>query len=281
MRPRTKRRIAKTFKSIFIYAVLIVAVIGAIFPVLWAVSTSLKVPTNIATFPPQWIPNPITLAHYDLTLPSMARYIINNVIVAAGTIVLTLLIASHGGYAAARSDFPLKNTLLFIILSTMMIPGIAVLIPLYMVASKLNLLDTHSVLIIIFSAWQIPLVLWLLKGFFETIPVELEEAAMIDGCSQLGAMYRISMPLIRPGLAAAAIVVFVYVWNEFIIALTLTTSDKARMITVGLYYYLTAYGIEWGKLMSAVVLALIPVMVLFLILQRQFIQGLVAGARKG
>lgn len=271
----------KILKTTLIYFILIVASFVSVFPIVWALSTSLKIQPNIATFPPQWIPDPITLEHYAQTIGSMSRYLVNNIIVAAGTILVTLVVASHSAYAAARADFPFKNLILFIILCTMMIPGIAILIPLYVVASKLKLLNTYTVLVIIFSAWQIPMALWLMKGFFETIPVELEEAAMIDGCSRLGALYRIAMPLVRPGMAAAAMVVFIYVWNEFIIALTMVTSDKARMVTVGLYYYLTAYGIEWGKLMAAVVLALLPIIVLFLILQKQFIQGLVSGARKG
>ncbi|MCI0528762.1 MAG: carbohydrate ABC transporter permease, partial [Nitrospira sp.] len=144
-----------------------------------------------------------------------------------------------------------------------------------------GLLDTYWALILVYTAWQIPTVLWLMRGFFEAIPRELEEAALIDGCSRFQAFYRIIWPLTRPGLAAAAVIVFVNIWNEFIIALTLTTSDDKRLIPVGLYYYIGAYGIEWGKLMAAVCIALLPIIVLFVFLQRSFIKGLSSGSIKG
>ena len=277
----SNRRLISGIRQTIVYCVLLVACFVSIFPIAWAVSTSFKIPPDIARFPPEWIPDPITFEHYEQTVGSMSRYLINNLIVAIGSITVTLVIAVHAAYAAARADFPFKGMILFLILCTMMIPGIAVLIPLYIVASSLGLLNTYTVFILIFSAWQIPMALWLLKGFFETIPSELEEAAMIDGYGRLGAFYRVALPLVRPGLAAAAIVVFVFVWNEFIISLTMVTKDSYRLVTVGLYYYLTAYGIEWGKLMSAVVMALMPLLAAFLLLQKQFIRGLTAGAQKG
>lgn len=263
------------------YGLLLLASAVSLFPLLWALATSFKTTPNIASFPPQWVPDPVTLEHYRLVAEPMGRYIGNSLAVAALTILVTLLVASHGAYAAARSEFPWKRTILFLILATMMIPGIAVLIPLYIVAARLGLFDTYSVLVIIYGAWMIPMALWLLRGFFETLPRELEEAALMDGCSRLGTLYRIAMPLVLPGLSAVAIVVFIYVWNEFIIALSMTNAEHLRMVTVGVYYYITAYGIEWGKLTAAVCLALLPIISLFLILQRGFIRGLTSGATKG
>lgn len=123
--------------------------------------------------------------------------------------------------------------------------------------------------------------LWFLRGFFETIPRDLEDAAIMDGCSRLGVLYRVAAPLVLPGFAAVSIVVFIFVWNEFIIALSMTTSESKRVVTVGVYYYITAYGIEWGKLMAAVSLALAPVLIGFFILQKGFIHGMTAGATRG
>ncbi len=266
-----------------VYGILIAASLFAIFPIVWAILTSLKQEATIFLYPPQWLPSPLTLENYIHVLynSNMPRYFLNSLWVVFMTILLTLTLSSHGGYAAARFSFTGKNTLLFIILLTVMIPGIVVLIPLYLLATRVGLLDTYWVLILVYTAWQIPAVLWLMRGFFETIPRELEEAALMDGCSRLGAFYRIIWPLTRPGLAAAAVIVFVNVWNEFILAATLTTSDDKRLIPVGLYYYIGAYGIEWGKLMAAVCIALLPIILLFIFLQRSFIKGLSSGSVKG
>jgi ABC-type glycerol-3-phosphate transport system permease component len=270
-------------KSIGIYGTLMLTCAFTIFPILWGIATAFKDQGSIVSYPPMWLPHPVVANNYQMVLygSNMPRYFLNSLVVAFATVVFTLVVASHGGYAAARFKFPLKNLLLFVILATIMIPGIAVLVPLYMIASRVGLHDTYWCLIIIYSAWQVPTVLWLMRGFFESIPKELEEAALIDGCGHLQAFYRVIAPLTRPGLAAAAVVVFVFVWNEFIIALTMTASDNMRLISVGLYYYVSAFGVEWGKLMAAVSVALIPAVALFIILQRQFIQGLTSGATKG
>jgi len=278
-----RTKLSKRLEQIGVYGTLIAASLFAIFPIVWAVLTSLKQEASIFLYPPRWIPDPVTLENYAHVFYSshMPRYFLNSLFVVLMTILLSLTLSSHGGYAAARFAFKGKNALLFMILLTVMIPGIVVLIPLYMLATQVGLLDTYWALIFVYTAWQIPTVLWFMRGFFETIPQELEEAALIDGCSRLQAFYRIIWPLTRPGLAAAAIIVFVNVWNEFIIALTLTTSDAKRLVPIGLYYYIGAYGIEWGKLMAAVCMALIPVIVLFIFLQRSFIRGLSSGAIKG
>jgi len=283
MRSQPSRRPSTILESVAVYATLVLACIFAVFPILWALGTSLKTQADIVSYPPRWIPDPVTLQHYYqvATGSNMPRYFLNSTLVALATIVVTLVVASHGGYSAARFNFPLKNLALFVILTTVMIPGIAVLVPLYMIATRVGLHDTYLVLVLVYSAWQIPTVLWLMRGFFESIPKELEEAALIDGCSHLQAFYRVIAPLTQPGLAAAAIVVFVFVWNEFIIALTMTASDNVRMIPVGLYNYITAFGVEWGKLMAAVTVAILPAIILFIALQRRFIQGLTSGATKG
>ena len=281
-RPRRWRsRVRRIAGDTMVYSILVLAGAIAVFPVLWGVVTSLKTDRAIAAFPPRWIPDPATLEHYRQVAGAMGGYVLNTGLVAGLTILATIAVAAHGAYAAARADFPLKRFLLFVILATMMIPGVAVLVPLYVVASHLGLFNTWAVLVIIYSAWLIPMVLWLLRGFFESLPRELEDAAIIDGCSRLGVLYRISGPLVLPGLSASAIVVFIFVWNEFILALSMTSSEELRMVTVGVYYYITAYGIEWGKLMAAVCLALLPVLLVFVVLQKGFIQGMTSGATRG
>ena len=129
--------------------------------------------------------------------------------------------------------------------------------------------------------WQTPLVVWLIQGFLESVPTTLDHAAMVDGYSRLGALYKVVLPLSKPGLAASAIVVFVYAWNEFIMALTLTSGDDMRLAQVGLKYYISQFGIQWGELAAAVILSIIPVVLLFVFLQRWFVYGLTSGAMKG
>ena len=268
-------------KGFAVYGLLVLAAFVSIFPILWGVATSFKTDRAISAMPPQIVPDPVTLEHYREVVAPISRYMLNSGFVAGVTILLTLAIAAHGAYAAARGDFPLKRTIMLTILASMMIPGVAVLVPLYWLASRLDLFNTYTVLIMIYTAWMVPMALWFLRGFFETVPRDLDDAAIMDGCSKLGALYRVTMPLVVPGFAAVAIVIFIFVWNEFIIALSMTTSEDKRMVTVGVYYYITAYGIEWGKLMASVSLAMVPILSVFLLLQRGFIQGMTAGATRG
>jgi ABC-type glycerol-3-phosphate transport system permease component len=269
--------------QLVIYGLLGLAVLFALLPILWAVLTSIKPAGELVVYPPQWVPSRPTFAHYqDIFLNSnLGRYFLNSVLVSGLTILLTLILGTHAGYAASRGRFRGKTTLLFIILATIMIPGISVLVPLYMLAARMNLLDTYLVLVLIYTAWQVPTILWFMRGFFDAISPELEEAAEVDGCSRMQALYRVIVPLTQPGLAAATVLVFVYVWNEFIIALTMSATDSMRMIPVGLYFYISQFGVEWGKLMAAVTVAILPIIVLFVILQRRFVQGLTSGAIKG
>ncbi len=259
---------------------LLILAAAILLPILWGFATSLKLDQDIDTYPPQFIPSPATLTQYVAVLHAsdMTTYFRNSVIVVLFTVATTLLIASPAGYAAARFDFPGKNAILFTLLGTMMLPETVVLIPLYMMASRLGLHDTLAVLVLVYTAWRIPMVLWIMKGFFEAIPPEIEEAALVDGCSRLQVLYRVVAPISRPGLAAAGILIFVYAWNEFIISLTLTSSN--RLIPVGLYMYVTGYGIEWGKLLASAMVALIPAILWFLLLQRGLIRGLTSGAIK-
>jgi ABC-type glycerol-3-phosphate transport system permease component len=270
-------------RKVFVYALLICIAVVAVVPVLWGLTTALKPKNEVITYPPEWVPTHPTLRNFGVVLreTSMPRYFANSLFIGLGTVLLTLAVAAHAGYALARFRFPGKSVLAFGILATAMIPGISILVPLYALASKVKLYDGYSILILVCTAWQVPTVMWLLKGFFETVPRELDESALIDGCTRWSAFYRVILPLARPGMAAAALLAFVFVWNDFLIAFTLTVSDSRRVIAVGLYQYISQYGIEWGELMAAVILALLPVLIMFWALQRHFISGLTAGAMKG
>ncbi|OGB92237.1 MAG: hypothetical protein A3H39_19735 [candidate division NC10 bacterium RIFCSPLOWO2_02_FULL_66_22] len=270
-------------RRLAIYLGLVCVAAVAVLPILWGLSTALKTKGEVVTYPPRWIPNPPTLQNFAVVLqePAMPRHLGNSLLVGLCTIVVTLVVAAHAGYALARFSFPGRQALAFGILATAMIPGISILVPLYYLAAKAKIYDTYGILVAVYSAWQVPTTMWLMRGFFEAVPRELDDSALIDGCSRWGAFYRVILPLSQPGLAAAALLTFIFVWNDFLIAFTLTVSDSRRMIAVGLYQFVSQYGIEWGSLMAAVILALLPVMGLFLLLQRRFISGLTAGAMKG
>jgi multiple sugar transport system permease protein len=255
----------------------------SLFPILWALSTSLKSSSEAVAFPPTIIPHHVTFVHYVKVFAEseFARYLLNSAVVALSASICAVVIGVHAGYAAARYPFPAKRVLLFVILSTVMIPLVVVMVPVYILASKLGLVDTYAALIIVYTGWQLPPVVWFMRGFFEKIPKELGEAALVDGCGHLNALYRVILPTCLPGIAASMIIVFIWVWNEFIIALTLTTSDSMRLAPVGLYYYVGEYGIQWGALTAASIITIGPVIVFFSFLQRYLISGLTGGAVKG
>jgi multiple sugar transport system permease protein len=269
--------------SVATYAVLCLAVVLVLLPLAWALSTSLKSPTDVFASPPRWIPQAIDFSNYTrgLFTPKFLRYILNSVIVVAGALVVSVGLAVHAAYAVSRFKFRAKEALLFVVWSTVMIPGVSIIVPLYLLAVDLGIYDTLFVVVLAYSAWLVPTLIWLLRGFVDTIPYELEESAFVDGCGRLKAFYVVVLPLMRPGIAAAAVLVFVTIWNDFLLAFSLTLRDDHRLLQVGLYSFVTEMGIEWGPLMAATIGSTIPVVLAFALLQRYFIQGLTGGAVKG
>jgi ABC-type glycerol-3-phosphate transport system permease component len=278
--PKSRRTL---LKSIGLYALLAVLSAFSLGPILWGLATSFKPTTVINAYPPVWIPSPVTTEHYLRVIfgSNMLLYYRNSIIVFAGTVLISILVASHAAYASDRFEFRGKNAMLLGILCTMMIPSIAILVPLYMLVSSVGLNDTLLAMILIYSASLVPTCLWIMRGFFAAVPKSLDEAAMIDGCSRFQVFYRIVLPLTWPGISAVALVVFRFTWNEYIIATTISASDGTRTIPVGLYYFIAAFGIEWGVLMAAVMLALVPAVILFIFMQRKFVDGMTSGAVKG
>lgn len=270
-------------RVIAIYAVLCAAMIFTLLPIVWGISTSFKPSADVYARPPQWWPAQPTFENYRIAVfnERFLTYLTNTLWVVAITLIVSLTLAAHAAYAVARTRFIGRSTLMMIMWATIMIPGIAIIVPLYLLAVKVQLYNTLWSLILVYSAWLIPTLVWLLRGFVVGIPVELEEAARIDGCSSLGAFYRIVLPLIRPGLLAGSVLVFVMIWNEFLISYALTLSDENRLIQVGIYFFITDSGIEWGPLMAASVGSVLPIVVAYAIAQKAFIQGLTGGAVKG
>lgn len=264
------------------YTVLVLASAFALLPLAWGLSTSLKAPAEIAA-EPKWLPAGLYLGNYVEAFRSdkFLQYLFNSSLVLALTLVFSVALAAHAAYVVSRREFPGKSALMFLVWSTIMIPGVAVIVPLYLLSVKVYLYDTYAVLVLVYSSWLVPTLIWLLKGFIDAVPFELEESALIDGCGQLGAFYRVVFPLLKPGLAAGSVLVFVMVWNDFIIGYAVTLTDPHRMVQVGLYFFVTEVGISWGPLMAATMIALAPIVIAFGLLQRQFIQGIAGGSVKG
>jgi multiple sugar transport system permease protein len=283
MTARKRRRGPSRLENFLVCAALAAALAFALLPLLWGLSTSLKAQIDVHKFPPVWIPSPPTIANYADAVFDVrfGRYLVNTLIVVFASLVLSTALALHAAWATVRFRFAGREGILLVMWATIMVPGIAVIVPLYMASVDLGLYDTLASLVIVYSAWLVPTLVWLLRGFIAAIPYELEEAARIDGCSRIGAFWRVTMPLLRPGLLAAGVLVFVMVWNEFLIGYSLTLSDGNRMIQVGIYYFMTETGVEYGPLTAAAIASIAPIAVLYALLQRAFIQGLTGGAVKG
>jgi multiple sugar transport system permease protein len=278
----SKRKARSAAQAAVMLASLAVAAI-AVFPLLWGLSTALKPNAQILAYPPVWLPHPPTLESFSQVweqsnLPINFR---NSLWVTFASLVLSLVLAVHAAYGLARFSFRGKAALMVGLLATSMIPGVAILVPLYNLAVHTGLYNTHTAMIIVYAAWNVPMLVWLLKGFFESIPPELEEAALVDGCGRLKAFYLIVLPMSRPGLLAGSIMAMMFVWNDFLISFTLAISEQKRLLPVGLFTYISNYGVEWGQLMAATVIALLPIMIAFFVLQRFLVQGLMSGAVKG
>jgi len=263
--------------ALWMYVVVGLASLVAILPLAWLFVLSLDPTQGVASTSTE-----LSLRNYAAVVfdSFMGRYLVNTTIVAVLTVICTLISACLGAYAASRFRFPGRETVMVGLLIASMTPVIAVLVPLYAYAAKLQMLNTYHVRIIVFTAWQLPGTLWLIRAFLDAIPIELEEAALVDGCSRFGAFVKIVLPLLRPGLIAAGLIVFVYVWNEFIIAVSLASKQDMRLVSVGLYFYLSDFGVEWGKIAAGAIISILPPAILFFLLQRHLIHGLSAGAVK-
>ncbi|HWU40121.1 MAG TPA: carbohydrate ABC transporter permease, partial [Candidatus Acidoferrum sp.] len=249
---------------------------------LWALSTSLKMKDDVLLMPPKFLPWPLTLENYQGILTAgFPRYLLNSTIVAVCSVVVVVLVSVHAGYAAARYEFRGKSGMLFLILTGMAMGELSTVLPLYFFGTQLRILDTYGILILANSAFISPLAIWFLQGYFRSIPPQMEEAALLDGASRAGALYRIVLPSSLPGLVTVSLVSFVHSWNEFILALVLTSSGTMRTVPVGIHLYLTDYGVDWGSITAAGILSILPVVLLFLLLQRHFLRGLTAGATTG
>ncbi len=269
--------------AVLIYIILFAFIIVMIIPIFWGLLTSLKGTGEISRFPPTIFPDTLVITNYYkvLFLSNFGTYFKNSCIVTFLCVVISTVIAGHAAYAIARFHIKYKDRLMYAILMTSMVPAVALLIPLYIMSVKAGIYNTRLMLILVYTAWRTPMLTWILKGFFDSVPQAIEEAAMIDGCSRLRTFYTIVLPMSQPGIVSSALLTAVYVWNDFLVSFTFVTKEELRTVSVGLYSYITQYGVQWGELLSAVMITIIPIIILFVCLQRKFVDGMAAGAVKG
>ena len=276
-------------RRIFILVALAFFVIFSLAPFAWMVLSSFMFKAQLLT-DPFALPPHFTLDNYDRLFTSASdgigssnfiRSIINSLVVCTITTVIALVIGSVGGYAFARLRFPGKNVLLLFLLAIQFLPAVTVIIPMYMMGRAVHLLDSWWILIFAYTSFALPFALWILRGYFESIPRSLENAARVDGCSRLGAFLRVVLPLSAPGLAATAIFTFLNAWDEFFFALIFTDTYKAKTLPVALSEFTGRHTIDFGLLMSGGVVANILPVVIALSMQGYIVRGLTAGGVKG
>ncbi|TKJ44565.1 ABC transporter permease [Candidatus Aerophobetes bacterium Ae_b3b] len=270
---------AKVKKIIFL---LIAAVIFGVilFPPVVLFLTSIKTELDALSFPPKWIFKP-TLENYTeiFEFSPFARYLLNSFIVASLNTGVVLVLGSFAAYSLARFRFKGADDIAFWILSVRMMPPVAAIIPIYIIMRNLRLLDTPWSLVITYLTFNLPFAVWMMRSFFREIPREIEESALVDGCSIFRSFRSIALPLAAPGLAATGILTFIFSWNEFLFALILTGS-KAVTLPVGITGYMKETGINWGYMTAGGALALIPVIVFTILAQKHLVKGLTMGALK-
>ncbi|MCL6591487.1 MAG: carbohydrate ABC transporter permease [Firmicutes bacterium] len=261
-------------KKLLLYTLLIIVAISTFYPFVWMVLTSFKPEPEVVTYPPRLLPKSFTLAAYHSiwrAIPFL-RFFINTIIFAGTVTVISLFLDSLAAYAFARIPFPGRNVLFILVLSTLMIPFQVTMIPVFVILFKLKWLDTFAALIVprATNAFGI----FLLRQFFMTIPKELEEAAIIDGCSESRIYWNIIMPLSLPALTTLAIFHFMYNWNDFLWPLIVTSSTEMRTLPVGLALFMGQHVIEYAILMAGSTLSLLPIIVAYIFAQRYFVQGI-------
>ncbi len=254
-----------------------------LFPIYWAVSTSFKRGDDMTKATPEWLPIPGTLQHYfdawhkAFFLSSLG----NSAIIVGSTVLISIVIAFFAAVAVARTSFRGRRAYIVLIIVIQMIPQTALLIPLFVMLSRLHLQNELAGVTFSYLAFILPFSIWTLRGFIANIPKDLEEAAMIDGCSRVGAFMRVTFPLIAPGLVATGIFAFIQAWNEFTFAYVIIQDNSKETATVWLASFITQEQIDWGGLMAGATMLSIPIVILFLLVQRHVATGLTAGAVKG
>jgi len=272
-------------ESVATHTVLIIASLIAVFPILWIISTSFKPYSEVFSTTLNIVPDNFTLENYKYVLTKndhiFLTWIKNSAIIALFTSLFSVFLSATAAYALSRYKFIGHKFTMYLFLVTQMFPGALLLIPLYNLMNSLGLLNSSLGLILAYSTVAIPFSTWMLKGFFDTIPYELEEAARVDGLSQFGTFYKIVLPLSLPGISVTIFFAFITAWNEFMIALTFLNNESKYTIPIGLQQFVNQFNTDWQYMAAGAVIVTIPVLILFLYAQKYLVSGLTAGGTKG
>lgn len=265
------------------YTTYLVAGVFFLFPVLWVLSMSLRQPGEVLSYPVQFLPQQLTFQPYERVIngSAMLTWIFNSLKIAVLEVAGIIFVTVPAAYAFSRFDFRGKKYVLFGVLLFQMISPVVIVIPMYNMMAQLNLLNSHIGLILLYIGLQVPFSIWLLKSYFDTIPKGLDEAARVDGCTRLQTLIYVLLPSMAPGIAVVAIFNFVFAWAEFVMAFTILGESDLYTVSIGLFSFQGQYSTDWRVIAAASVIAMLPLLVMFVGLQRYFIKGLVEGAVKG
>lgn len=273
----------RSLSTTFRYAALIVGALIMVTPFIYMISTSFKAQAYVLTFPPQFIPNPATTDNYvqALTTQNFGLYFLNSIMVSVIATAASVLISSMMAYAFARFQFPGRELIFRVLLIGLIVPAMMLIIPQFILAKNLHLLDSLLGLIVFYIAGTLALNTFLLRGFFESLPGELDQAMQVDGANAWTRFWRLALPLSKPVLATATIFTFLSCWDEFAWALTIINSPEHLTLPVAIQLFQGQNATQWGLVFAASLIAVIPVIIVFLVFQRYFVQGLTAGSIKG
>lgn len=270
-------------KYVAVHGLGLAFVLFSVLPLLWGVSTALKDPGEVYAFPPRWIPDEITFANFAAVAGNsdLHRAFLNTLVIATVTTALSVTVGTVAGYGFSRFRFPGRDTLLWSILLAKLFPRVVVIVPFFVTLRNLQLINSYQGLVLTYLMVAFPVAVWLLKGFFDKIPREIEEAAIVDGCDLPRLLFYVIVPMSRPALVAVAMFTFILSWNEFLFALVFTNGLERRPLSVALAFFIDENGVRWGELMAASILMSLPAILVFTLAQRMLVRGLSDGAVKG
>lgn len=275
----TKKNILEALR----YIVLIFIVLMVLFPLYWMIVSSLKPAADLFSSNPKLIPDSTSFLWYQTVFSNsnVVIYFRNSFIVAFCTMCISLVITTMGAYSLTRFKYKGRKIILLAVLTSYVFPSILLLLPLYSIVSSLNLLNSFAGIIITHTTITIPYSLWILKSYFQDVPVELEEAGMIDGLTRLGTFVHIVIPITIPGILSCGLFSFILSWDEYLYASVFLTDVQFKTLTIGIMEYITSFDVRWGEIMATSTITTLPVLILFILIQKYFVKGLTAGAVKG
>jgi multiple sugar transport system permease protein len=284
------RRSTRLVQTGLLYLAMVIALVAILAPFGWLLISSVADPVDLLARPLHWIPSHLSLDRFvelttqdtpDQSAQTFRAALVNSSVVASAVTLLSLAVGVPAAYAFARLRFPGRQTLLLAFMASYMLPPIALILPLYQIMSALHLRDTPLALVIIYASFVTPFVIWIMRGYIEGISSELDDAARVDGCSRLGALIRVIVPVAAPGLVSTALLAFLMAWDEFFYALIITQTTASKTLPVALNEFIGRHGIDFGLLATGGIIAALPPVLIAFVFQRYIVAGLTAGSVKG